>query len=54
MAKRFDKDADPPDGLRINPRSSFKSDRSLENRFGVASSFRLIELADLVLGLSKP
>jgi hypothetical protein len=54
MAKRFDKDADPPDGMGINPKSSFKSDRSLQNRFGVPSSFRFIELADLVLGLSKP
>jgi hypothetical protein len=40
VAKRFNKDADPPDGMWINPKSSFKSDRSLENRFGVPSSFR--------------
>src|SRR5438128_1924252 len=51
------KNADGADGMWINPNSSFRAargDRAWENRpGGIPNSARLLELADLALGLKK-
>jgi hypothetical protein len=43
--------------LWINPKSNIKSergDRAFDTRLGIATSSRLLELADIALGLKKP
>jgi hypothetical protein len=41
----------------VNPKSNLKGargDRGFDNRFGDASAARILELADIALGLKKP
>ncbi len=51
------KDADLSNEMWINPKSNIKGDRgnrAFDDRLGVPSSARYLELADYALGLKKP
>jgi hypothetical protein len=47
----------PEDDLWVNPKSNIKSERgnrAYDDRLGTAAGARLLELADIALGLKKP
>ena len=47
----------PEDDLWVNPKSNIKGDRgnrAYDDRLGTAAGARLLELADIALGLKKP
>jgi len=51
------KDTNPANEMWINPKSNLKGDRgnrAFDDRLGVPSSARYLELADYALGLKKP
>ncbi len=51
------KDTNPANEMWINPKSNIKGDRgnrAFDDRLGVPSSARYLELADYALGLKKP
>jgi hypothetical protein len=55
MPKRPRREKEPQ--VWINPKSNLKGtrgDRGFDNRFGDASASRILELADIALGLKKP